>query len=412
MHLEEKVHNFLKRSKKWKNPLLLGFSGGEDSLALAHCLKRLEVPFHLAHFDHAWREKSKWEAEELKKWAEREGIVFHTDRSSSGERGELAAREERYLFFENLFVKGGFQALVLAHHREDQVETVLKRIFEGANLTTLKGIRPTHYMGEMPVWRPLLEVPKKVISSYLKEHSLTPIDDPTNRDPKYLRARMRGELIPFLSEKFGKEIAPSVARIGRYSLELEDYLRKKTESLYPLEGPFGLMWDFSSSHPAEIRYVLGSFFRRKSLTISQLVVDRILEAVDTKAANRKLFFSSQTVIVDRGHLFWLKKDLPSFPKIAPLQEGLVKEGDWEWTIRFVDAGSLSSWKDWWRGKISFAVQEGQQTLDIPGRSSRKWQNSHRIPAFLRDAFPMTEQKKSKEAVTASRFITVEINTRP
>ena len=118
MDLEKNVETFLKQSSPFKKKLFLGFSGGEDSLVLAHCLDQMNVDFELAHFDHGWRENSDLEARNLKKWANSRNIPFHTMRSLSPVKSELAARTERYQFFEDLFATGKFEALLLAVNRE------------------------------------------------------------------------------------------------------------------------------------------------------------------------------------------------------------------------------------------------------------------------------------------------------
>lgn len=300
MDLEKKVQLYL---QKMERPLLLGFSGGEDSLALAHCLIRLKIPFNIAHFDHAWRESSAREAEEFKSWAGRFGIPFYSERSKcSRATSEDEAREERYAFFQKIFIPEKFDALVLAHHQGDQLETTLKRIFEGAPLPLLRGMKPTHQRGQMPIWRPLLSTSKEEIRSYIKEHGLKPIDDPTNRDPKYLRARMREELIPLLNEKFGKKMGPSILRLGGYSAELEEYLHLQTAKIQPSRGTEGLIWDFTSAHPLEIRFVMGNFFRKNGLRASESVFDQILSSIALRKRKVKICFGGATLIADRGSL--------------------------------------------------------------------------------------------------------------
>lgn len=300
MDLEKDVQNNLRQMGS--RPLLLGFSGGEDSLALAHCLIRLKLSFHIAHFDHAWRASSGSEAEEFKNWAEKQGIPFYMERSEGKVAKEDEAREERYAFFQRIFGGGDFAALVLAHHQGDQLETTLKRIFEGAPLPLLRGMKPTHQRGEMPIWRPLLSTSKETIRSYIQEHGLTPIDDPTNRDPKYLRARMREELIPLLNEKFGKKMGPSILRLGSYSAELEEYLELQTAQIQPVESSEQITWDFSSAHPIEIRFVLGKFFRKNRLVATEPVYDQILNAIFLRKSKIKICFGGRLLIADRGRL--------------------------------------------------------------------------------------------------------------
>ena len=172
-----------------KSPVLLGYSGGPDSKALLYALLDCKAPIHIAHVDHGWRESSRKEALELKAEAESLNLPFHTIRLESCETRNLEAhaRDQRLAFFQSLFEKIPFQALLLAHQRDDLAETALKRIFEGAHLPFLGGMSSISQYEGMPIWRPLLATPRDEILRFLNERKLRAIDDPTNRDPKFLR---------------------------------------------------------------------------------------------------------------------------------------------------------------------------------------------------------------------------------
>jgi tRNA(Ile)-lysidine synthase len=129
--MEFKVHQYLKQRGQFEKPLLVGFSGGPDSLALAQVLLQLGISFHLAHFDHGWREESAKECSELKLWAQERDIPFFTERAKVPDLTENGAREQRLAFFKKLYSQGTYEALVLAHHRQDLAETTLKRMLEG-----------------------------------------------------------------------------------------------------------------------------------------------------------------------------------------------------------------------------------------------------------------------------------------
>jgi len=395
MDLEKALQTFLKPFFPLEKPLLLGFSGGEDSLVLAHLLKKQGIAFAIAHFDHGWRTESRVEAQKWQAWADKQKIPFHTKSSRPKDKTELLAREERYQFFQQLFQTRHFQALVLAHHRQDQVETVLKRVFEGAQLPNLKGMRPQSQKDKLPIWRPLLQVSKETIKEYIKTHQLEPLDDSTNRDPRYLRARMRQTLIPELSKEFGKEISPSLIQLGEYASELDSYLAIQIQKYEKtkVEGPFGVMWDFTPYfplQPVEMSYVLRSLFMTKEETPSRSIIQRLTKALQTKTANHRIPFGKNVLIVDRAHLFWIQKPLPKFSKKIFLKEGNFSIGDWEWNIRFGDVNSLntSTWKQWWTGKIALQLPEGKYELHPPKNFFKKQWNAYKVPAFLRESLPI------------------------
>ena len=110
---------------------------------------------------------------------------------------EAACRNERLKFFKELSKQHGYQAVILAHHADDQAETVLKRVFEGADLTCMGGLKEKSEINGLSVWRPLLNVSKNDVLIWLQQHGHVAITDKTNLDPKYLRGRCRIQIIPY-----------------------------------------------------------------------------------------------------------------------------------------------------------------------------------------------------------------------
>ncbi|MDN3505696.1 MAG: tRNA lysidine(34) synthetase TilS [Simkaniaceae bacterium] len=382
--LRQEVAQFLKQHSQLKKPLLLGFSGGADSLSLAHILLSLNHPFHVAHFDHGWREESKEECKQLENWAKSHKIPFYSESSPSPDLSENGARRERVAFFEKLFASEEYEALVLAHHRGDHVETILKRLLEGAHLINCKGIEPRSVRESMPIWRPLLTISKSKILKFVDEQGLNPIEDKSNFDPKYLRARMRGTIIPLLSKEFGKEVESPLVSIGNQAKSLQAYLDKKTSSYSPVVGPFGKMWDFSCAHPVEIEHVLS-----KQFSCSRNIIEKLIRAVESSEANFHVHFGEHKLIVDRQKVFWIERPLPKFCENIPLGAKTIYQEEWQWEIQ--TGGSLTHeepWLSFWKGKISLALPKGEYHLAPASPYYRKkWQNG-KVPAFMRDCLPI------------------------
>ena len=112
-----------------KERYLLALSGGSDSMYLFHQLLDGKYDFAVAHVDHGWRETSKEEALWLKEYCEARGITFYGHKLDRV-LGEDEARRARLAFFRSI---EGFDAVLMAHHADDQVETILKRLFEGSS---------------------------------------------------------------------------------------------------------------------------------------------------------------------------------------------------------------------------------------------------------------------------------------
>ena len=229
----KRVFEFLQAHFRPGAPLLLGVSGGPDSLALLHLLVEARhffpMELHVAHVDHGWRPESGGEAKILEGIVKALGLPFHLcvlQKEGDNKNLENKAREGRS-FFLNLYKEKGFQALVLGHQANDAAETVLKRVLEGASLTSLGGIKPVSQFEGMPIWRPLLKVSKEELVAWLEKRGFAAFDDPTNRDPRFLRARMREHLLPTLAQSFGKEIQNNLCRLGEAAHEMAAYLQKK-----------------------------------------------------------------------------------------------------------------------------------------------------------------------------------------
>ncbi|MCH9614049.1 MAG: tRNA(Ile)-lysidine synthase [Chlamydiia bacterium] len=216
---------------KLSGKILIGFSGGPDSTALLHLLqdasKHIPLEIHLAHVDHGLREESAKEALLLKKRYAK--LPFYkTKLEINGKNLEDRCREARLAFFKEIYKKIGANALCLGHHLDDQAETVLKRLFEGGRL---RGLLEETTLYGMRIVRPLLELSKKSLISYLDEKDIPYLQDPTNLGDHNLRAKMRANLLPYLEEQFGKGIRKNLANTGKWAKDIEDYLETKTPKL-------------------------------------------------------------------------------------------------------------------------------------------------------------------------------------
>ncbi len=201
--------------------VLTACSGGGDSVALAALLCELERATDwsvagLLHVNHGLRGAS---ADEDEAFCRR--LAGELDVPVTVERADVAARARaerisveaaghriRYELFERMVREGTADLVATAHTRDDQAETVLLRLIRGAGPAGLAGIRP--HSG--PVVRPLLDVRRQELRDYLRRRGLSHREDPSNRDERVLRNRVRHRLIPFLAEHFSPAIADVLAR--------------------------------------------------------------------------------------------------------------------------------------------------------------------------------------------------------
>jgi tRNA(Ile)-lysidine synthase len=206
-------------------PVLIGVSGGPDSLCLMESLRQAGYPVIVAHFNHQLRPDSDAEANALEKTTARKNIpsifesgdvrTFATTESLSLEE---AARTMRYRFLFEQARTHNAQALAVGHTADDQVETVLMNFLRGAGLTGLKGMTYRSLLPafdeSMPLVRPLLDIWREETVVYCAANGLRPYYDPSNDSLNFLRNRIRHLLIPHL-ETYNPRFREAVWRTAR-----------------------------------------------------------------------------------------------------------------------------------------------------------------------------------------------------
>ena len=186
--------------------LCVAFSGGPDSTALLHALAQLPVArgrgLRALHVDHGLHADSADWAKRCADLCESLAIPWTTLRvqvdHARGEGLEAAARRARYAAFSENLDEGEW--LVLGHHRDDQVETVLLKLLRGAGPEGLGGMRGLRPFARGFLWRPLLETPRGSLHKYLSEHGIPCIHDPANDDPRFARNALRRDILPRISK--------------------------------------------------------------------------------------------------------------------------------------------------------------------------------------------------------------------
>jgi len=217
--------------------VLVGVSGGPDSVALLHLLHSVKEEFKLeitvAHLNHMIRGK---EADKDEKFVQdicQNLSIGFFSKSVKVERiakdkkitVEEAGREERYKFFFYLGERLGINKIALAHHMDDDVETILMRFIRG---TGIKGLRGIASLRDDGVIRPFLSIRKEEILKYCSLYKIPSRLDKTNLESKYHRNKLRLELIPYL-ESINPNFAKGVSQLGAISAEYYDFIQQSTE---------------------------------------------------------------------------------------------------------------------------------------------------------------------------------------
>lgn len=311
----QKVSAFLKSRCEIGRPLLLAYSGGPDSKALLYllleCRKMLKVEFCLVHVDHGWREESANEAEAIAIEAEKLELKLYSCRLQAEgmlkRNAEASAREDRYRFFQQVYREVNAQGLLLAHQADDQAETVLKRLLEGAHPIHWSGIEADGKMGEMRTLRPLLGVRKKDLVRWLEKKGLVSFVDSTNFDHRFLRGKMRSQIIPNLSAQFGKEICHNLCKAADASAEIDAYLARRCEPHFRKLVRIGptIRWDLTEVPEAlELRWLLKMWTQSQKLRVSYEMLQKMVSGLLNRESNKRFPLETGIILIHCGHLIY------------------------------------------------------------------------------------------------------------
>ena len=218
--------------------VLVGVSGGADSVALlwALCEIKEELGFELfaAHLNHGIRgEEADGDQAYVRELCHKLCVPLYEETldvpaiaRSEGKTLEQAAREQRYEFFERALAKFGAGRIAVAHHMEDQAESIMLHLIRGSGLKGLTGMK--HSRGN--IIRPLLDVHRRDIEKYLEQRGIAYRTDSTNLDRDASRNRLRLDVMPYISEHINPAVTDALCSMGSLLNEDESYLADQAEA--------------------------------------------------------------------------------------------------------------------------------------------------------------------------------------
>ncbi|MCC0696739.1 tRNA lysidine(34) synthetase TilS [Clostridioides sp. ES-S-0048-02] len=230
-------HNLIQKGDK----IVLGLSGGPDSVCLLHVLNRLKKDFNIeiyaAHLNHQIRGiEAQKDALYVSKLCEDMGIVFFVKSinvpkycENEGLSLEEGARKLRYEMFYEIKDKIKANKIAIGHNLNDQAETVMMRIMRGTGLKGLKGI---DYIRDNCIIRPILDVERIDIEEYCKAYNLNPRIDKTNLENIYTRNKIRLDLLPYMKDNFNSNVIESIVRMSNSLKSDNDYIEKEAEAKF------------------------------------------------------------------------------------------------------------------------------------------------------------------------------------
>lgn len=381
--------------------VVVGVSGGPDSLCLLHLLNRLkgelEIGLQVAHLNHGIRgEEAEADAVFIEEVAQEWGLPITVERRDvpayAAEKRlalEEAARQVRYAFLAQVAHQVGARSVAVGHNADDQVETILMHWLRGAGLAGLRGMRPLQgwpWPGEeLRLVRPLLELPRADIEAYCREEGLEPRFDRSNLDTTYHRNRIRHHLLPLL-EEYNPNIREVIRRAALIMADDYDYLRLQGEEAWERlaqEGNGSLLFDLEAwdgLHPSLQRQLLRRaihHLRSELRNIDWIHIEQALEALGGKPAGTKVTLPQGLSLFKSYRTFAIGEAMPS-PDL-PLVEGDIRLevpgrvallGGWELEAQVVGAQgreeALSNLDPW---QAYLDLGRAGRDLTIRGRRS-------------------------------------------
>ncbi len=325
--LTERVYGFIYQHGlvSGDKPLVVGVSGGPDSVCLLHLLvglkERLDVELHVAHLNHMLRgNESEADARYVSELTERLSIgitLEQRDVKSYQDEHHLtleeAAREVRYQFFAEVANSVGTDRIALGHTANDQAETILMHLVRGAGVYGLQGMQPLTQWESLAdtrlmVVRPLLEVSRKEIEAYCQQNDLEPRRDSSNLSSSYFRNRIRNELMPLL-ESYNPRINEALLRTAD-SLAVDfSFFEQQVSQIWDKvvreEGEAIILKakELIPLHPALQRYLLREAVRRLLGSLKDIEwkhIEKMRSALSMKVGKRVFLPRGLTFYVERG----------------------------------------------------------------------------------------------------------------
>ncbi len=404
--------------------VIVGVSGGADSLALLHVLvglrERLDLALHVVTVDHRMRgdasiQDAEFVVQTCSEWQVPVTMAAVLLRLRAGANIEAALRSARYRVFASVAAEIGATTVAVAHQADDQAETTLMHLLRGGGLRGLAGMGwrgPLPEQPELTLIRPMLDVTRSEVDAYCAEHQLSPRVDATNRDLSYLRNRLRHDVLPSL-RAINPQIDRALIRLADVASVEDAYMDAQlaavlteahgdqTRLRFPRSAFVGL-------HPALQRRFIRAALSRIALT-DDLTYEHVIAAVELalrgEQGARALLTGGAQMRIDYEMLVFEQQDapwsIPDMPLLNPDQRVPLLVGitpiSKSWAI---EVASLPQGDDFTQIAVvgtSWLLRtrrEGDQfaPANLKGhtRSLSRWMIDRKIPATIRGRIPLLE----------------------
>jgi tRNA(Ile)-lysidine synthase len=384
--------------------IYIGYSGGVDSHVLLHLcasITSFKDRITAVYVHHGLQIEAESWARHCKKTAENLGVDFILLRvnavAGQGESPEEAARNARYTALKSLI--GVNDVLLVAQHRDDQLETVLLQLFRGSGLRGLSAMSGRMSFGRGLMLRPLLNVSKSAIDDYARAHTLNWVEDPSNLSHDYDRNFLRNAVLPLVKQRW-PACDKTVARSARHCADAQVLISDHAEELFlRIFNPADKTLCISRlkayktiQQPLVIRQWLQTFnLKMPSLAFVEQLQSGILSSRED--GGPELSVQGYCVRRYRDKLYCLKQAAPETvqDRLWPSGQASIKVSEHQ-TLSCVFSSPGIGLEQWRKATIAVKARSGGEKIRLPGRKGRHvlknlFQEAA-IPPWEREAIPL------------------------
>ncbi len=423
---EYKLLKFIKEERLITSgeKILLGVSGGADSIAMMYALNsinsELKAEFVVVHLNHMLRPEAIKEGPavckiardlNMKCWFESRDVLKYKEKNK-GLSLEEAARIVRYDFFEDAFEKFKADKIATAHHLSDLTENFFIRLFRGSGVGGLVGMSPISgkYI------KPFLPFDEKTIREYVTIKRLSFFEDKTNDDMRYVRNKVRHLLIPTIKNEFCHNIEGNISKVTQILREYQRFVHNSVQkiferSFFDENGNLSFcLKDLVGEDNLLLSEVVKEIFRRFNIEISSVKIKSVIKLIEKKGEGELNLGKGVYALKSRKNLSigskpqplrWgaMKLDVPSKVKVEKLQmeiSAFVKDYD-----GYLGDGKKSVVLD--ADKVKFPLflrtsKSGERIIPLGMHDHKKVLSilkDRKVPILLRTQFPVVSQAEGR-----------------
>ena len=304
----EEVYNFVRNNLELGDAIVVGVSGGPDSMALLYILNEFKEKMNLrlicAHVNHNTRKETIKEEEYIREYCKKNKIIFETIKINSwgDDNFENEARSVRYNFFEELIDKYKAKYLMTAHHADDLIETILMRIVRGSTLKGYSGFSKVVNKGKYKIVRPLITLTKDEIIDFDKKNNIKYFIDSTNNENKHTRNRYRHVILPFLKSE-NPNVHKKFIKFSETLLENSNYIDKEANKQFNRVFQDGILYidkfvQLDKVIQTKIIYnILEKIYGDDLLIIGDTHVELIFDLINSTKSNSIVHLPNNIIIM-------------------------------------------------------------------------------------------------------------------